>query len=133
MRTRGQSEQKGRFSRNSRLRFDRDTIPLGDSLTGLVGVVFKSSISTEEKQLLISTLAYRIDTVDRKLEVDTQFYKARRVNDSTYRFAFLPKYQNSDGVTKRSIFAAIKVDHYSKDNQKQEHIFRNRFDYYIKK
>jgi hypothetical protein len=114
------------------LAFDRDTIAAGDSLTGIVGGVFESGITEERKQQLITTMAYRIDTTETPYTDDMKFYRTRRINDTTFRFALLPQYQSS-ATTKRSIYVAIRIENIAEDMEKNERIFQNQFNYFITK
>jgi hypothetical protein len=118
---------------NPLLRLDSDTIHLGDSLTGIIGAVFKPSITEKQRQQLIATISYRIDTTDTELTGDAIFYKSGKLDDSTFRFAMLPKHNDVDLISRKSFYACIHVQFYSPDNQKQDHTFRNRFEYYVKK
>lgn len=118
---------------NPRFKLDKDTINLGDSLTGIIGVVFKPSIAGTERQLLTKSLSYRIDTTDTDLTNDAQFYSTKKINDTTFRFAILPVHHDSVTFEKKWVYASVKVLTHSTDNQKQDYIFRSQFEYYVKK
>jgi len=115
-----------------RLRLDIDTIQLGDSLTGIIGAVFKSSITEKQRQLIIATISYRIDTTETELGSDAIFHRSGKLNDSTFRFSIFSKNHPVDFLSKQSFYASINVQFYSADNNKQVHTFTNRFEYYIK-
>jgi len=94
---------------NPLLRLDNDTIQLGDSLTGIIGAVFEPSITAKQRELLITTISYRIDTTDADLTGDEIFYQTKKLNDSTFRFAILPNKDNDiDLVLNSSFYASIK-------------------------
>jgi hypothetical protein len=114
-------------------KFDYDTIRQGDSLSGIIGAVFKPSITSKQRQELIATISYRLDTTDIELTDDSSFEKSNRLNDSTFRFSILPTHIGLNSITRKSLFAAINVKFNYLDSQKQTYIFRNRFEFYIRK
>lgn len=115
-----------------RMKLYRDTIKFGDTLTGLIGCVFRPTITEIQKEQIIKSLSYRIDANHIDLTAETEFFKTSRINDSTFRFAFLPQSDISLMPEMRSFYASVKVEFYAPDQRIQDYTFQERFVYYVR-
>jgi hypothetical protein len=122
-----------------RVKLDHDTINLGDSLVGIIGMNLKRGLTNHQKNELFESLRYHVDTTSNPNSGydhhDSLFIQKSKINDSTFRFSFIPNSSKPKyiGISKKEFIASIKVS-LSTDSSSSPNtcVYTNKFSYFIK-